>query len=105
MIAERLPALIQVEQRRKYSERQGGGRKQRAVLQRGQNHVAQLASDRMIFRQLQVVLDLRRLASRRHAAIDPVGGIEQAARVRHLLGAENVGNLQEHGEVTLPLRT
>ena len=50
--------------------------------------------DRMILGQLHVVLDLRRLAAGGDAAVDPVGGVEQAARVRHLLGRENVRNLK-----------
>ena len=102
VIAEGLSASIQVEQRRKDPERQRRGREQRAVLQRGENQVAQLAPDGMILGQLQVVLDLRRLAARGHPAIHPVGGIEQAARMRHLLGAENVRNLQKHCVTGLP---
>jgi len=47
----------------------------------------------MIFGQLKVILDLRRLAPRRYPAIYSFGGIEQAACMQHLLDAENVGNL------------
>ena len=47
----------------------------------------------MVFGQLQVVLDLRRLAAGGDAAVDPVGRVEQAARMRHLLGVEYLRNL------------
>jgi hypothetical protein len=50
----------------------------------------------MAFRELFVVFDLRRLEAGGYTAIDPIGRIEQAARMRHLLGREHLRDFYEH---------
>ena len=52
VIAERVPALVAVEERRKDAQRQRRGHEQRAALQRGENQIAELLRDRMVLGQL-----------------------------------------------------
>ena len=60
-----------------------------------EDHLAELARDRMVLRQLQVVLDARRLMAGGDAAVDPVGARRAGWRAcADLLGGEDVGNLQ-----------
>jgi len=66
-------------------------------LQRRQDHFADAARDGMVLRQLRVVLGSRGLMTGGDAAVDPVGGREQLARLRHLLGREDVRDLKQHG--------
>ena len=74
VVAERLAALVAVEQRRKHPRRQRRGREQQALVERVEHQLAELARGGRAFRQLRVVLDSRRLKAGGHAAVDPVGG-------------------------------
>ena len=73
VVAERLAAAIAVEQRRKHAQRQRRRDEQRVAAQRVEDDLAELARDRMILGQLQVVLGPRRLMPGRDAAVDPLG--------------------------------
>ena len=63
----------------------------------GEDQVAELARGRMVLRQLQVVLDARGLVAGGHAAVHPVGRVEQRPRMADLRGRQDVGNRQQHG--------
>ena len=45
---------------------------------------------------LRVVLGLRRLVARRHAAIDPLGGIKKLARLGDLFGIQDIRDGDQH---------
>jgi hypothetical protein len=94
--AERLAARIAVEERREHVQRQRRGDEERVALQRLDDHLAQLAADRVPLGQLPVVLGPRRLVAGGDLTVDPLGGLEQAARVRHLLSGKDVGDLNQH---------
>ena len=96
MVAERLAALVAVEERREHAQRQRRGQEQRVAGERLADHVAELARHGMILRQLLVVLDLHRLVPGRDAPVYPFRRVQLAARMRHLLGGEDVGNLNQH---------
>ncbi len=69
--AERVAAGVAIEQRRKDLERQRRRHEERAALQAREDHLAELARLRRVFRQLQVLLGARRLRAGRDAAVDP----------------------------------
>ena len=94
-----MSSLITVEQRRKYTQRQRGGDEQRITLQRRQDHVAERFGGGGIFEQLLVSLGARRLRTGGHFAVHPLGSVEQLARARHLIDAQEIGNRQQHGVV------
>ncbi len=85
-------------------QRQRRGDEQRILLQRLDDHLTELARDRMTLGNLHVVLGLRRLMTGGDPAVDPLGGVEQAARLRHLLGRQHVGNLNQHARYRLTRR-
>ena len=97
VIAEGVPALIAIEQRRKDAQRQRCRHEQRIALQRRQDHVAELVRDGRTFGQLLVLLGARRLRAGGHFAVNPLGLVEQLTRARHLFGAQEIGNRQQHG--------
>jgi hypothetical protein len=92
--AERLPALIAVEKRRKDLQRQRRRHKQRVVLQRREDQLAHLARRRMILRQLHVVFRPRRLAPGCDSSVNPIGLFQLLPAMRDLLGGQDVGNMQ-----------
>jgi hypothetical protein len=94
--AERLPATVSVEQWREHPERQRGGHEQGVSFEGRQDQIAELAGNGVILRQLGIVFHTRRLMARRHAAVDPVGRLEQPTRMHHLLRRQNIGNFQDH---------
>ena len=59
-----------------------------------------LARHRMVLAQLTVVLGQRRLVTGGDAAVHPVRARQPLPREFHLVGAENVGNLNQHGART-----
>jgi hypothetical protein len=90
VIAERLTALVSVEQRWKYSERQRSRNEQRMPLERGQNEVANFLRARVCLGELLIVLRPGGLVSRRDTAVHPICVLEQALCVRHLLGRQHI---------------
>src|SRR5215475_5448692 len=94
--AERLSALVAIEQRRKHMERQCGGNEERTLTERRENHIAKLASRRTALGQLCVVLCTSGLMAGGDATIDPIGRVENLASLRNLRRAENVGNGEKH---------
>ena len=82
VVAERLAALVAIEQRREDAQRQRRGDEQRVALQRAEDQVAELARDRVALGQLQVVLGPRRLMAGGDLAVDPAGGVEAPAGMR-----------------------
>ena len=77
-------------------QRQRRRHEQRIALQRLEDHLPELSRDRVAFGDLPVVLGARRLMPGGDLAVDPFGRVEQAARMRHLLGGQNIGNLNQH---------
>src|SRR5688500_5799325 len=100
MRAEGLATPVAVEHRRQYVQRQGGGVKQRARLQRAQNDVAELPGHGVVAGELLIVCDVRALVSRRRLAIDPLGVFEQTAGLSDLFRSEDVGNGEKHGLIS-----
>ncbi len=64
------------------------------ALERSEDDGAELARDRRVLGDLQVVLDLRTLMPGRGAAVDPcvAGAVEPGAHRRNLRGTQYVGN-------------
>ena len=69
------------------------------ALERRDDDRGELLRDRRIFRELEVVLHLRPLMTRRGAAVDPrrAGILEALAHHARLRGIEHVGDAQQHG--------
>jgi hypothetical protein len=59
--------------------------------QRLEDDLAQLETQRRMFRQLPVALDARSLVAHGGAAIDPAGAVQLGTNVAHLVGAEDFG--------------
>lgn len=96
---ERAPAGIAVEQRREDLERQGGGHEQGMVPQALQHGFADLPGQRVVLRQLQVVLGLGRLVAGGRLAVGPFRLLQGCADPGDFLGGEDGGNMQQHGAV------
>src|SRR5215213_69678 len=96
VVTKRLPALVTIEQGRKNLERQRGRHKQRIPFEGNKNRVAKLFCVFVIFRQLQVVFSARRLMTSRGPTVNPIVRLEQLATCDHLLGSQNLWNLQQH---------
>src|SRR3546814_14801543 len=73
METELLTALIQIEQRWEYLLRQSGRHEYIAGGQPLDNPLSKLPPQRVIFRQLPIILDLARLIARRYLAVYPIG--------------------------------
>ena len=69
--AERMPAGVLVEERRKDLERQRRRHEERVALQGAEDHLAELARLRRVFGQLQVLFGARRLRAGGDTAVDP----------------------------------
>jgi hypothetical protein len=69
------------------------------ALQRGDDDGGELLRDRRIFRELEVVLHLCPLMTRRRAAVDPRGARILKAFAHHacLDGIEHIGDAEQHG--------
>jgi hypothetical protein len=96
VIAERLPALIAIEERRKHAKRKRRRHEERIALQRRQDHVADCFSGRRPLCQLLVPLRARRLRAGGDFAVHPVSRVEQFARARYLFRAQEIGNREQH---------
>ena len=94
--AERLAALVAVEQRRKHSGRKRRRDEQRVLLERRKDHLAQFARGGRSFRQLHVVFGARRLMAGGDAAIHPFGLIQKLAGAQNLIGSQYIGDGQKH---------
>jgi hypothetical protein len=92
-----MSALVAVEPRGEHSKGQGRRHEPRIALQRSQSHSAEGPGDSGSLWQLLIPLSPRRLDAGRHFAVNPFRGIEHLACARHLIGAQEIGNRQEHG--------
>jgi len=106
VIAEGLTTGVAVEERRKHFQRQRRRNEERVALERSEDQIAQLAGDGMILGNLRVVLDARRLVTRRHPAVDPFGGVETDASVAHLIlglwgivASRNFGSAKTYAQI------
>ncbi|MNP07018.1 hypothetical protein D3C76_990270 [compost metagenome] len=79
--------------------RQRGGLEQRVVPQPLQHGLGDLAGERMVLRQLQVVLGPGRLVAGGDLAVRPVGLLQGGADTGDFLAGEDAGNVQQHGNV------
>ena len=70
----------------------------RMALQLVEYQRAELARDRAVVGQLQVVLGLGGLVAGRQAAVQPVGRVEAASAVRDFFGGQYVGDMEQHGD-------
>src|SRR5262245_7701492 len=89
--AKRVAALIAIEERQEHLERKRGRREERIRFERAQDEVAELARNRMLFRQLQVLLHASRLVAGRHPSVYPGGLIEFLSRLCRLFERQNGG--------------
>src|SRR5690606_11418692 len=96
MRTARLPDAVAIEHRRQDSRRQCRGHERRRIGERLEDHLSKLLRSRAAQRQLLIVLHARALMARRIAAVDPLGGIENATSLRNLLGGQNIGNRKQH---------
>jgi hypothetical protein len=93
VIAERMPALVAVEERREHAGRERRGDEERTALKRRDDLIAELLRLGGVLGQLQVVLGACGLMTGCHAAVDPRSRLEAPARVRDFVRREHVGNL------------
>src|SRR3546814_13326472 len=80
METERFTAFIQIEQRGEYLLRQSGRHEYIAGGQPLDNPISKLPPQRVIFRQLPIILDLARLIARRYLAFYPIGLLQSIGR-------------------------
>ena len=95
--AERLAAGVAVEQRRVDPLRQRGGEEGWVLRQRVENERPEFARDRIVFRQLRIVLGLGRLMAGGDASIGPAGLLQARPAMGDLFGGEDLGDVQQHG--------
>ena len=95
--AEVAAGRVAVEQRREHLVRQGGGHEQRVLPQARQHRLADLARQRIVLGQLQVVLGLRRLVAGGDPAVLPVGFLQRLADTADLVAGEHLRYVQQHG--------
>ena len=96
---------VAVEQRRHGARGQGGAEEQRAGGQRLQDDAALLLGYGRVLGQLPVALDLGALAAHGGAAVDPVGGSYGGTHAGDLLAAQDIEDVQHHGENLLKWRS
>ena len=94
MRAERLSALVAIEQRREHFRRQRRRNKQRILPQRAQDHFAQLLRRRAALRKLHVVFRAGGLMPGGYAAVHPLRLFEQFPSLRYLLGSKYIRDRQ-----------
>jgi hypothetical protein len=93
VVAERLPALVAVEQGREDLRGQRRRHEERVAFERRDDHVAQLPRRRVVFGQLHVVLGARRLRAGRDAPVNPLGLREHAPTMGDLFGRQHFGDV------------
>src|SRR3546814_14859331 len=94
METERFTAFIQIEQRGEYLLRQSGRHEYIAGGQPLDNPISKLPPQRVIFRQLPIILDLARLIARRYLAVYPIGLLQLLSYCLSFLRAEPVRYLR-----------
>ena len=94
-----LAAFVAVEQRRDGLERQRRGKEQRIARERGEDQLAELASDGRKLGKLAVALGQGALLAHGGLAVGPLGGVEQAAAFRHLFGRQHLGHMDHHARM------
>ena len=97
-----MPNAVSVKQRRKYL---GGQRRRHEHGRRGErveHLVSKFPGGATILRQLQVVLDERRLRARRRTAVLPFGARHRLAELCDFLLGQNLGDADQHGRLTPP---
>src|SRR3546814_7489759 len=77
METERFTAFIQIEQRGEYLLRQSGRHEYIAGGQPLDNPISKRPPQRVIFRQLPIILDLARFIALRYLAVYPIGDSEE----------------------------
>src|SRR3546814_17252913 len=90
METERFTAFIQIEQRGEYLLRQSGRHEYIAGGQPLDNPISKLPPQRVIFRQLPIILDLARLIARRYLAVYPIGLLQLLSYCLRFLRADQV---------------
>src|SRR5262249_16876956 len=87
---------VAVEQRWKDSKRDRRRDEARARRQRREDPVTELARDLAVGRQLLVSLDQSGSRAGCRAAVLPRGRIHDAAELRHIMFAQDIGNTDQH---------
>ena len=83
--AEGLAAGVTIEQGRKDLQRECGRNEQGILAKRAEHQLSEFTRGRGAFGQLDIVLGTGGLMAGGHAAIHPIRGIQDLARVAHLL--------------------
>src|SRR5262245_64123853 len=106
MDAEMVPVRggIAVEQRRKNLFRDRRRDETRIGRQRGNDAVAERARSLAVRRQLLVLLDNSRLRAGGGAAILPVATVHDAAEIRHIGLAQDIGDTDQHVSAFAPVQ-
>jgi len=84
-------------------QRHCGRNEQRIGGERTENALAELPGRFAVGRQLFVLLYLRRLGPSGGSAVLPGFGIDDAAEVRHIIFAKDVGDADQHAWITYNL--
>jgi hypothetical protein len=93
VIAERVSALIAVEERREHAKRKRSRRKQRVSIQRTNDEIAEFDGYRVLLGELKVFFDAGRLMTRGNAPVDPGCLIKFLSRPGRLLERQHSGNV------------
>ncbi|MCY1429252.1 hypothetical protein D9M71_451620 [compost metagenome] len=99
--AEVAAFAVAVDQRREHLVRQGCRHEAWGFPQAVDQRTADFLGQRMTFRQLQVVLGLRRLITRRNLAIGPVGPLQRLADTGQFISVEQAWDVKQHGNGTV----